>query len=96
MKIFTIRTRDHSQEHQHLHFFHRHTLFLLPDFLAPDPCAEHMTTAIKNDQVRVRARAERTLPVCNAEAARRIERHTFYRFTQRTPREAREITDTGV
>jgi hypothetical protein len=72
------------------------SLLFLPDFLAPDPCAEHIAAAIKNDQVCVCAGAERALPILNPETPRRIERHTFDRFTQRTSREAREVADAGV
>jgi hypothetical protein len=72
------------------------TLLFLPDFPASDPCGEHITTVIKNDQVCVCAGAECALPVFNAETPRRIGRHAFNRFTQRTPREAREVADAGV
>ena len=72
------------------------TLIFLPDFPASDPCAEHITTVIKNDQVCVCAGAERALPVFNAETPRRIECHAFNRFTQRTSREAREVADASV
>ncbi len=56
-------------------------LLFLPDFLAPDPRAEHIAAAIKNDQVRICAWAERALPILNAETPRRSKRHAFDRFT---------------
>lgn len=68
----------------------------LPDFLSPDPRTEHIAAAIKNDQVCICAGAKRALPTLNAETPRRIECHTFNRFTQRTSREAREVADAGV
>ena len=70
--------------------------FLLPDFLSLHPCAEHVPAAIKNDQVSVRARSKRSFPILDAKAPRRIESHAFYRFTQGTSREPREVPDAGV
>ena len=71
-------------------------LLFLPDFLALHPCAEHIPGAIKNDQVRVHAWPEGSLPILNTEAPRRIRRHAFNRFAQRTPGETRKVTDAGV
>jgi hypothetical protein len=63
--------------------FHHYArnLHFVPDLFAPDPRAKHIAAAIKNDQVCVCARAERALPILNPETPRRIERHTFNRFT---------------
>jgi hypothetical protein len=72
------------------------TLLFLPDFVAPDPRAKHIAAAIKNDQVRICAWAERAFPILNTETPRRIKRHAFNRFAQRTSRETREVADAGV
>ena len=78
-------------------YTHTHrTLLFLPDFLAPDPRAKHIATAIKNDQVRICAWAERAFPTLNTETQRRIERHGFNRFTQRTSCETREVANAAV
>ena len=65
-------------------------LFLL-DFLASDPCTEHIAAAIKDDQVCVCAGPECALPILNAKTPRRIERHTFDCFTERTPRKHEKL-----
>jgi len=76
-------------------YIHR-TLLFLPDFLAPDPGAQHIATAIKNNQVRICAWAKRAFPILNTETPRRIKRHAFNRFTQRTSRETRKVADASV
>jgi hypothetical protein len=91
---------DHNRVHRlnYIQFFPPCTKlsFFLPHFLSLDPCAEHIPAPIKNDQVRIRPRPEGSLPIINAKAARRIERHTFNRFTQRTTREPRKVADAAV
>jgi len=78
-------------------YTHRSLLFLfLPNFPAPDPRAKHIAAAIKNDQVRISAWAERAFPIFDTETPRRIECHAFDRFTQRTSRETRKVADAGV
>jgi hypothetical protein len=91
---------DHSRIHRlnYIQFFPSCTKpsFFLPHFLSLNPCTEHIPAPIKNDQVRIRPRPEGSLPIINAKAARRIERHTFNRLTQRTTREPRKVPDAAV
>jgi hypothetical protein len=59
----------------------------LPNLLASDPCAEDITTAIENDEVRICTGSESAFPILDPEAPSRVERGAFYRFAKRTARE---------